>query len=79
MKPEAYASSYFPLGAAAVVEVIGEDAPVIRIHFPSFVLYATCSCDPRKASCLTSLGARGSLTSITSPLAPPISIRSPTR
>jgi len=35
------ASSYLPLGAVAVVEVIGEDAPVIRIHFPSFLLNAT--------------------------------------
>ncbi len=60
-------SSYLPLGAVAVVEVIGEDAPVIRIHLPSFLLNATCSCEPLKAACFTSLGVRGSLTSITSP------------
>ncbi len=31
-------SSYLPFGAVAVVEVIGEDAPVTRIHLPSFLL-----------------------------------------
>ena len=60
-------SSYLPLGAVAVVEVIGEEAPVTRIHLPSFLLYATCNCEPLKAPRFTSFGARGSLTSITSP------------
>ena len=31
-------SSYLPLGAVAVVEVIGEDAPVTSIHLPSYLL-----------------------------------------
>src|SRR5205814_4856199 len=51
-------SSYLPLGAVAVVEVMGEDAPVIRIHFPSFLLNATCNCEPLNAPCFTSFGAR---------------------
>src|SRR5437773_9270394 len=51
-------SSYLPLGAVAVVEVIGEDAPVIRIHLPSFLLNATWSCEPLNAACFTSFGVR---------------------